>query len=134
MVLCRSDLSILRRGEPVMRTEVAESASHMAQATRSHDHVGKPFVALHQLLTPIVSDQHTVFPPIMPLVCLTLANSGGPREQVVLSHPLSYHRQHIFVLFRSCKHVLYRFCMCVHLYVQTSMQHSRCMCIACTWE
>lgn len=42
-----------------MTTEVAESASRMAQATRSHDHVRKPFVALHQLLTPIASDQHT---------------------------------------------------------------------------
>lgn len=41
----------------------------------------------------------------MLLVCLTLANFGGPREQVVLSHSLSYHTQHIFVLQRSCKHM-----------------------------
>lgn len=37
---------------------------------------------------------------------VSLANFGGPREQVVLSHSLSYHRQHMFVLFRSCKHML----------------------------
>lgn len=59
MVLHRSDLSILQGVELVMRTEVAESVSHMAQAAYSPDHVRKPFIASNRLLTPMVSDQHS---------------------------------------------------------------------------
>lgn len=51
------DLSILHRVKPVMRAEVAKSVSHVAQAAHSHSHVRKPFVGLHQLLTPTVADQ-----------------------------------------------------------------------------
>lgn len=51
------DISILCGVELVMRTEVAESVSHMAQAAHSHNHVRKPFIGLHRLLAPTVADQ-----------------------------------------------------------------------------
>lgn len=99
-----------------MRTEVAESASHMAQATRSHDHVRTPFLALHQLLTPIVSDQHSVSSHYA--TCLSHSSKFWRAKGA--SSPVR--RQHIFVLFRSCKHM---FCMdsaCVlYSYVQKFM-------------
>ena len=54
--------------------------------------------------------------------CLTVTDFGGPSKEVVLSHLLSYEKQWIFLLFRSCKSLL---CIDLHvsvfIYVQNSM-------------
>jgi len=128
IMLCRSDLSNLQRAEPVRRTEVAKSASHMAKATRSHDHVRKPFAALHQLLAPIVSDQHTERVSSHYATCLSHSHKFWRVKGT--SCPVTSAEQHIFVLFRSCEHLFCIESACVCTCMSKSLSNILIVCVS----